>query len=89
MLNMELKAMDCWLLISRDCTFSTCGWTAERQEGWMALMEQSERNLIRQWNASATLSFHLIYIQIPASLYALNTVETKWQLELFKNPSLL
>lgn len=55
----------------------------------MSLMEQSEQSLIRQWNASATLSFHLIYIQIHACFYALNTVETKWQLELFKNSSLL
>lgn len=50
------------IVISTDCSFRNCGWTAERQEGWMALMEQSEQSLIRHWNASATLSFHLIYI---------------------------
>lgn len=74
------------LLISGDCSSKNCGWKAERKEGWMALMEQSEQSLILQWNASAPLSFHLIYVQIQTCFCA---VETKWQLVLFKNSSLL
>lgn len=74
------------MLVSGDCSSRNCGRKEGWKKGWMALMEQSEQSLILQWNASAPLSFHLIYVQIHTCFCA---VETKWQLVLFKNSSLL